>query len=1177
MPEIVTNLSKDSLAIISFILSFFSTYFAFRQYKNSIIEKKNQRILNNNFGSELFGNETIKRSTYCYIVPDCTDIDPSREAEPKNLCMVKSNIFSVLDDYLLRELPKDNAKHHILILADSGMGKTSFVLNYYAYNQKKLKRKRLRIALVPLGILNAEQYIDKIEKKEETVIFLDAFDEDVKAIKNHRERLSFLMKKCVLFKRVVITCRTQFFPSDEEIPKETGIVKVANRKAGESAVYTFNRLYLSPLSDDQVDIYLKNRFKWNLKKRKKGKALIEKIPNLKVRPMLLSTIPDLLNTNKNDVQYSYQLYEIMIDRWLERENGWIVEKDLRQFSEELAFNLYINIEKCGTEKIPKNELFFLANEWNINLENWQITGRSLLNRDADGNYKFSHRSIMEFLFVVHFFKSEIKNRPIIKWTDQQSNFALDFLKKNCGEISLEKANFINTAYLPEWIKNGLGEDGTYSQKKLINSIRNGFINLSGANLIKANINKSDLFEATFCQSNLSKANFSGADLRSADFSGANLRRVNFSEANLKGTDFSGANLKDVDFSEANIEKAIFNNTSNIPKWIEKGLNNECIYLKEQLIESIRNGFKELSGANLSCANLAGINLNKADLSGTCLNSVNLEKANCKNTKNLPKWIERGLDTKGIYSQKQLINSIRNGFKHLSGAYLKGADLKGIDLKGADIEKANLQDTINLPEWVTKGLDIEGIFSQKQLINNIRNDFKNLSGANLNSADLRNTNLKGANLSYANLNSALINFANLLGADIEKANFKNVSNLPEWIKKGLDKDGTFFQKQFINSIKNGFKDLRGANFNKADLRGADIERANFENTTNLPEWIKKGLGKNNIYSQNQLILSIRNGFKSLSKANLNEACLEKANLTEANLIKADLKKANLKESDLSRAKFIGANLVKANLFKANLTKSIFRGANLTGVNFNGADIEKANFKNTKNIPEWIKKGLDNDGTFSQEQLINSIRNGFKNLNGKNLNGVYFRRVDIERVNFKNISNLPEWIEEGLDNNGTYSQEKLINKIRNGFKNLKDSNLYGADLTNSNLKKVDFSGANLQDADLSGADLSGADLSDADLSGADLYDANFWGANTERTNFKLTSHIPERIEECLNNDGIYSETHRLENIIRRFSDDPGYVINLKSVIEWKDIQLQDFLKKAGYILPKADFLPPPNFLT
>jgi len=394
---------NDVMVAIGTIAAILSAYFAYKQNKNLINEKNNQRILKKQFGSELFGIEVINRSTYCYVEPNCTDLDPMREAEPRNLCMVKGDMFSVLDDYLMKELTNE-AIHHILILADSGMGKTSLLLNYYAYNQNKSNNKRLKIVLIPLGISNADGYIEKINNKEDIILFLDAFDEDTKAIKSHRDRLSILMNKCSQFKRVVITCRTQFFTSDEEIPKETGIIKVKPRKAGEQGIYYFNKLYLSPLNDFQVNKFLNKRFKWNRSRRKKAIELVKQIPNLKVRPMLLANIPNLIDNFKiNRTMYTFQLYEILIDNWLEREKGWISNKeDLRNFSEKLAYDIYLNREERGAEKINVTDLSFLAKEWNINLDKWQLTSRSLLNRDAEGNYKFAHRSIMEFLFYMLF-------------------------------------------------------------------------------------------------------------------------------------------------------------------------------------------------------------------------------------------------------------------------------------------------------------------------------------------------------------------------------------------------------------------------------------------------------------------------------------------------------------------------------------------------------------------------------------------------------------------------------------------------------------------------------------------------------------------------------------------------------------------------------------------------------
>jgi formylglycine-generating enzyme required for sulfatase activity len=157
--------------------------------------------------------------------------------------------------------------------------------------------------------------------------------------------------------------------------------------------------------------------------------------------MLLSYIPDIIEADAN-LMHTAQLYDIMIEKWLEREERWVKKEDLLCFSEMLAVDIFINKSTRGFERIPANELGELANQWQIKLENWQITGRSLLNRDAEGNYKFSHRSIMEYLFVRSFLKMSADERPMVDWTDQMKMFCLEM--SAIKTFNLAKAQMINS-------------------------------------------------------------------------------------------------------------------------------------------------------------------------------------------------------------------------------------------------------------------------------------------------------------------------------------------------------------------------------------------------------------------------------------------------------------------------------------------------------------------------------------------------------------------------------------------------------------------------------------------------------------------------------------------------------------------------------------------------------------
>src|SRR5208283_665385 len=295
-------------------------------------EWRDRRTLRKRVGAELYDLEQIRRSTQYYIRPDCQSVDPGGGEDFRLVVSVREPLFDAMD----RLLQSPGQYKFVILLADSGMGKTSFLLNYYAHHWRSRRRKRFQLSLVPLNLPNSDELIKNIpeEKRHDTVLCLDALDEDRQAIQDHSKRLGSLIGLAQSFRTVIITCRTQFFPKEEEIPTETGVLKVGPVAASESRAFYLHKLYLAPFTDAQVEKYLKLRFPiWRRRRRNEARVIVAKIPDLVARPMLLAHVPDLVNLKKK-IEYSFQIYEAMVAAWLEREKGFVQNSAaLREFSE----------------------------------------------------------------------------------------------------------------------------------------------------------------------------------------------------------------------------------------------------------------------------------------------------------------------------------------------------------------------------------------------------------------------------------------------------------------------------------------------------------------------------------------------------------------------------------------------------------------------------------------------------------------------------------------------------------------------------------------------------------------------------------------------------------------------------------------------------------------------------
>lgn len=365
-----------------------------------------------------------------YLEPMCSNIDPSDNVDLRLTVSVREKIFSVLD----REL-NASGKKYILILADSGMGKTTLLLNYFLREQKKSKSNRRRIAIAPLGAAGALDRVSKITDKRNTILFLDALDEDPRAIENFGSRFLEIMNVIAEFEGVLLTCRTQFFPNDNAIPQTTGIRRVSARRADQAVEHQWRTVYIEPFDNSQIEKYIKSAIPWyRFEHRSKSKKILSSISDLAARPMLTSLVPGLAASNR-DVNGLWDLYGFMVDKWIERESSWVKPEVLRKISKSVAFDIIINRTIRGAERITRPEFLALTALEDIAVDFSMLSARSLLNRDADGQFKFAHRSILEFFFIQAFVDGK-KDCIDVKWTDMMCDLFISWGHSNSPYLDL---------------------------------------------------------------------------------------------------------------------------------------------------------------------------------------------------------------------------------------------------------------------------------------------------------------------------------------------------------------------------------------------------------------------------------------------------------------------------------------------------------------------------------------------------------------------------------------------------------------------------------------------------------------------------------------------------------------------------------------------------------------------
>lgn len=552
--NIIVIISGWGICVWGGIISVFRVKLRYSQYKYLNLVIDNQ----------------VKRAMKYYIPTRGQNIDPCNEEE---YATRHSFITKKMINFFVKEVFKNDEAQYYIILADSGMGKTTFLLKLFFQYYKRIFRK-YNITFVPLSLENSIERIRRVKDKSSTILLLDAFDEDRYAIEDYNKRLRIICDATEEFYKVIMTCRTQFFPNNKSEPKYTGKIKFG---VGNKSI-EFVKYYISPFSDVDIAKYLKKKYRFFGKRtRIEAEKLIKRCPRLMMRPMLLNYIDDLIK-EEGEFAYIYQIYEVLVQKWIERES--VPSESLYTFTKELALLMFREKKLLR----PHFEFENLCKNFESELNPIEAKAKSLLNRNAEGLYKFAHKSIYEYVLSSIALKDSNFRKELVETDFVGLDMAKLFFEEMC-------ANYIKTENVSDLRYMRIKEE-----------------NLSGYDF---SLHRVDNLVFTSCK--IYDCSFELAKANGIKFIDCELKNDIFNAAELTHALFSGTEIFKCEFVKADLVESTFSNLSEKKRLIKV---DSCNFTDANLM---RANFSGLKLADFSCikdANLRGINL-----AGTVMENV----------------------------------------------------------------------------------------------------------------------------------------------------------------------------------------------------------------------------------------------------------------------------------------------------------------------------------------------------------------------------------------------------------------------------------------------------------------------------------------------------------------------------------------------------------------------------
>jgi NACHT conflict system protein/NACHT-associated inactive restriction endonuclease/pentapeptide repeat protein/NACHT domain-containing protein len=542
-----------------------------------------------------------------FVPLSCVKDEPDRRTGRIAAQSVYSWREGGLGDYV-RSWMDDDAKEHLSLLGEFGMGKSWFSLHFawtVAQEWRAAKasgRKRPRLPLViplrdyakavSLESLFSEFFFRKHEilpggygvfealnRMGRLLLIFDGFDEMAARVDRQAMINNFweLARAVVPGSKVLLTCRTEHFPEAREGRDVLSARLVASTQALTGEPPQFEVVELQPFDDDQVGELLDRLTTGPTKGAVlQNQDLVDLLRRPVMADLVLSALPVIERGAKVDISRVY-LYAVQhkIDADIRAERTFTSLADKVYFLCELsAYMLKESILSINYRAIPDHirACFGPAVREQRDLDHWHydMLGQTMLVRNSDGDYSPAHRSLLEF-FAAYKMAAELGvmnadfmaligsvrpvGEPRFTWSELPSipggerAAAAGWRAENIRQLA--KSGVRGTSAVFDLMRPMLVTDAL---EPLVEHLRrtaepsDTHRSMLGANLIE--------IIARIDPDALRGRRLDGVNLLDAELDRSG-RGMNLAGCSLRGADFEGADLEDVDLSGADLTGARF--------------------------------------------------------------------------------------------------------------------------------------------------------------------------------------------------------------------------------------------------------------------------------------------------------------------------------------------------------------------------------------------------------------------------------------------------------------------------------------------------------------------------------------------------------------------------------------------------------------------------------------------